>query len=1072
MSYIVFDGKKVTYKNIVDLSKKLSIFPIQAKELIQNQKSKYDTKRLVVAPDRSVHSINMKNDFRGLLKQKFGISHVRNLNKKLMTDSISELHKTKYITAVKKIYGNMRPRILIKISMLLSWSATIEERFREIQYDDVVENIIPTILDTVKEYAENAGAELLTVDEGDEVIGTDGSIYRYNRLKIFVEDSDDTKYAIRFGLLDESRKKLEFKDGAIREKSKNLIFEDWLNINDKETQGDYSCVVNYLLNKYGKISKKAIRNLEKEGSVTVHDLLNFLQQYEISYKIYNGEGKKMYESPDYYNNKNYARLTCILHNNHIYPIEGRKLKKAPKNIDKIEIIEPGTGIKLVNKYINKTGKVPKGINVDNIIIEEEDKVSARICSFIINKTKYIDNPHYETCRKLLKKLKINDLIKDNIKLNHIISYLEKEYIPYNINSFFPNTVRIKTLPYHYRCEEEVDESRQISSVDKNACYASCLHSLPYLIVCDWRTAQKRKINKCHNPGDSLEDIIDHYMYIIDPEDRSLLIPDAGAYEGYHIKKCHMLKFNIVEEITTTVAPNGYKKIIEIMKDNLSYKDFKFAFVVLIGCMERVKTTNTDFKYSTIVNKDFKDRSDGYYTKINNDHYLKFSYEEKLEVPSTRMPINTQIKNMARWMLYTKIKELKLKDEDIIQINTDSITYYGDLPKKLDETREELYGWKSENVKIRNFNNSPKRDSKNVTFFPKDNGEYKRVLYCKYAGSGKSHFIMNYIIPLLKENNTDFIILAPTHKALKQYRKIGITNVDVIQKYTLQKKIPKEKNIIIDEIGMVDRDGHDLLYVLKELKCNYTVFGDFNQLLPFGISKPFDDKTYHKYLFNDIDTTFTNYRNNFTKEYYDSLLKSLDTDFLLNEVRKYSNKTPYDANVILCYRSTDDTDFNTKKHYNNMMLEYHGFSRYDVGTKHICMTNKLIKHNIYKCMIFTVEKKTSKMYTCRSEDNKIFLIKKRQFESKNYFDLAYAINVHQIQSDTVESYYWAPEDDIFMDGRLAYVVISRLRNKLSMNTVINNINNEEITKRNKLKQDLKKLDDDVFNDIAKKLQAID
>lgn len=43
--------------------------------------------------------------------------------------------------------------------------------------------------------------------------------------------------------------------------------------------------------------------------------------------------------------------------------------------------------------------------------------------------------------------------------------------------------------------------------------------------------------------------------------------------------------------------------------------------------------------------------------------------------------------------------------------------------------------------------------------------------------------------------------------------------------------------------------------------------------------------------------------------------------------------------------------------------------------------------------------------------------------------AYALNIHQAQCSTLKSYYWTKEDNRFINGNVAYTIISRLRRKL-------------------------------------------
>lgn len=49
-----------------------------------------------------------------------------------------------------------------------------------------------------------------------------------------------------------------------------------------------------------------------------------------------------------------------------------------------------------------------------------------------------------------------------------------------------------------------------------------------------------------------------------------------------------------------------------------------------------------------------------------------------------------------------------------------------------------------------------------------------------------------------------------------------------------------------------------------------------------------------------------------------------------------------------------------------------------------------------------------------------------------FEPSYALNIHQVQGSTLKSYFWTKEDNLFINGNVAYTTISRLRQKLKFN----------------------------------------
>jgi hypothetical protein len=52
---------------------------------------------------------------------------------------------------------------------------------------------------------------------------------------------------------------------------------------------------------------------------------------------------------------------------------------------------------------------------------------------------------------------------------------------------------------------------------------------------------------------------------------------------------------------------------------------------------------------------------------------------------------------------------------------------------------------------------------------------------------------------------------------------------------------------------------------------------------------------------------------------------------------------------------------------------------------------------------------------------------KAIDINEYFKFAYAQTLHSIQGQSIEKIYYAPEDYIYLDGRTAYTIISRIKN---------------------------------------------
>jgi hypothetical protein len=293
-----------------------------------------------------------------------------------------------------------------------------------------------------------------------------------------------------------------------------------------------------------------------------------------------------------------------------------------------------------------------------------------------------------------------------------------------------------------------------------------------------------------------------------------------------------------------------------------------------------------------------------------------------------------------------------------------------------------------------------------------------ILYQCYAGAGKTYDIVNRLIPSLESK---YIVLTPSNESLSAYRDTKINdekiNCAVIQTYTLSNTIPDEPIVIVDEFGMMDTPAHDMLLKCAMLGKQIICYGDFNQLPPPGEISTINAPNYLKMLFGQHKSLDTNMRNDFTKEYYDSLINHKVN--LINEVKKHSAKTPEEASYIICYRNS------TVDKYNKIILEHKGLDAIDEGVELICTVNsqRLQKLEIYNRTVLTIEENKSNKHI-RLSNGEVFT----KADIKKYFKPAYARTLYGIQGKSIESYYYAPEDYKFLTPRAAYTVISRIKTK--------------------------------------------
>lgn len=1057
----MYNGKPIHYKNLELLAKKLNISRAMASKLIKD-----DGRRIIKQETGEVEIINIKKDNpRGLLSKDFNIK--RATNKNLIN---GHFYPTKKVEILKELGPEEEDKGLhINIQMYVNFSSP-----EIVTTYDVLnkkgKNLFEKKMNLIGYHKDGKSfvkdGEIFNVDQYYKLLDSkiikcidilndkkalnyyldDGSIslkkkhYVFSGLQKdiekFVQDKIDkyvgtigknfariTYYNFWVGSTYQN-KKLKFEDGYIRDFENEYVLTEWTNIqyNYKNKNGD-SCAVSYIGKRFPELYWD-IKILEDENGITLNNFMIFCRINSISYYLYNELGK---ETHRFEGNK--GKIYCIIYNNHIYPLLGGKPKKYNCKEYNVHLLE--NSHEIYEKILNKKN-LPSKIKICDIVSFTQKKGGEKnidITSFIVKDDKYIFNPSYEKCLNILKKMGHENYIFDNIKITDISKILEKIYKVSSTASFFPKKYLFKTAPLYYKSDIDI-KCKKLSNIDKNKAYPYCLYNLPYLIVFDWR---KYKVNK--NP----KKIIEEFLYLVKPHKWSIPLPAIKLYAGYHLLECKKLglEFDLLEELETITVPNYYRKIIKIMFENMDEIDFKKAMVILIGKFERDIREEYHYKYINTCNKESSLMYDGFTQKIGN-HTIFFKEQLQYKYARDKLPIATQVKDMSRLMITKKIQELKIEDEDIFQINTDSISYLGELPNDLD--KKSFDGWKEIEYKdigcvLSSFDIYGGRcveldDDEELSLLSlKNNNPGITKLYMNYAGTGKTTKIIKKIVPKAKkmsDKEDDYIVLTPTHSTLDELKKFGV-KCEIAHKYTFSDTVPKEKTIIFDEIGFADLSCHDLLYKLNDLNKNIIAFGDFNQMQPIGEDRPCNQLHYLEFLFKKINTRFTNHRNNFTKEYYDKLINN-EID-IVKEVNKYSTSINK-AEVILCYRTNKSTKFKTRDEYNKKILKKIGKSSSDIGVKLICIDNSLIKDEIYHHKQVIIkdkykENEDDKYFTYKLEDNnkKEYIIKEKQLK---HFRPAYAINIYEAQGSTLNSYHWAEEDNKFLNGNMAYTIISRLR----------------------------------------------
>tara|TARA_B110000046_G_scaffold175802_1_gene200783 strand:+ start:1684 stop:4755 length:3072 start_codon:yes stop_codon:yes gene_type:complete len=985
---IKYKGKNLYYTNIPTLAKKLKINKETAKQLVNDYKNGNTIKYIEKDGDIIKYDYTTKS----LFLRDFGIKKIE--NKKLLNNlsikgvDISNEISTEaplnlIITATLKLYLSSETIIRKKTFETFINSSSINKEYI-LQHEEI------------QNYVGSFGVAVFEVD-----------------LISFDINSQFTE------------QKFKFEDMELYDTPNNLNIDSLFN-EVLENKNWKDCVFDFMSSQYKKYSKKKMKELR-----TINDLHKWSIDNNIKMLCYDITGKIIVSNYPIKKNK-MKNLVFIAYNNHLYPLKNTKLSKTKKPQKLIiEIIPKDTGLDKILSFINK-GILPTGIFFQDNICK---------CFTIDNKIKYVDNHEYHICEKILTTLGLIDNITPLTNLKNIGEIIEPIYLKQNINSFIPKNNRFIKGGCNYTRDISSNfnidyDDKDITTIDKNKAYSNALRDLNYLIKTDIKIHNIKIIDSY----DKKFKIKPHYLYVAEPTQNSILMENNNLYTGEHLIYCNKvgLDFIIKEELETEKVDNYYKDMVNDLYDKLDQKHFKTIINIMIGKMERNNEKFLTQKVIKVINEDEADRTEGFIKRLNDKYYIVYENNIKLELYN-RKPISLQIKEKSRRTIYEMCKNLELNESNVIQIKTDSISFINGENIKYDKyINEKLEGWKMEKY-------SPIKEYvpyNNMVSLDYGSNKNKNILVNCYAGAGKTHIILNTLIPKLQiKNENNYEILTPSHSTLKEYRNLKMSAdlwCNVIQRYTLGDIIPEAEHIIIDEIGMIDKMGWDLIYKMFLLGKRIYAYGDFKQL------KSVDGYVYDKQKFLDLIFGIqinmnTNYRNNFTQKYYDSLIHEKKQDRLVEEMKKYRHKDYKTAETIICYRNT------TKDKYNKLMAEHLNiYSKRDIGAKVICISNKFKNSNIYNKFTFKV--------IDSDEDNIIlgdglesYKIPRDLYDDN--FNYAYARTLYSVQGETLKSFYYPNEDLYFIDGRTTYTLISRLKQ---------NLDNHQIERNNK------NIDYDYFN----------
>ena len=938
-------------------------------------------------PIRYIHNTDTgdidKIDIRNspLLLREFG---VKKINNKLITGG--SIKKGVYITK-EPIPLNVEVTGKIMAVLRATWisSTNIYETTISI---DVEKEVLTSIEDVIRRIIEKfLDSHPLIDNDVSSGVAT-----------IEIRKKNNDELALSFITRNETE--LSFDRMVLKGKPLNIcrIYGEDVELNESNND---SCVLQVITKMYKRISPNTIKKYISKDGATAQDILTFCMEYSITMKIFDISGNiiKRYD-PKIKSNNHKTPLIGIAYNNHFYPVKNSYLRKVPK----IEPTELVLCSKLQDKLIEllKSGEYPNYVHIHN------DLISA----IQIGSTVYHSNKDYDICLEILTTLGLEKLMTYFVNKQNIHKVIEPLFLKSSVDSFFPH--HSNEGGYNH-VNKEFDETKKTISLDHNKHYSDALRKLKHLIKIDIKTAKH-----IMNPT-KLEE---GYFYIAKPKYSSILLPKTNFASCDFLQFCKKegVEFELLEAISCEYKENYYTDMINTLYQKLSNENFKFVINCMIGSFEEKAKTKTEMKFVKIANQDETKASEGYVKKLDDEYNMIYEVDE---MPTTdifnKVPIRIQTLCEARKIIYKKIKELKLTPDKIKQIRCDAITFT--YTKKITEGKE-IGEWKMQDSKPLRSDLGDAEDDEPPTF-KLDAINENNKLYADYAGSGKTHFIINKLIPTLN----DYIVLSPSHASIREYRSKKI-NCNVIQKYCFSHTVPTEKNIIVDEVGMLDSQANNILVKSAMMGKNIYSFGDFKQLKPVS-SEPCASPIYLNYMYGEITKLGTNYRNDFSFEYYDSLIAMTKSKDILAEVNKHNSKSYEEAETIITYTNATRQKYNKKMltklgiDYNIVKGEKHDSYKIKtptVGCKIVCHTNELRDKDIYNNFYYTIKSVDDDITITDGVDD--IVISEKQL--KVFFDFGYCRTLYNIQGESLSSFYFTLEDMNHIDGRALYTLISRLK----------------------------------------------
>lgn len=913
--------------------------------------------------------------------------------------------------------------------------------------------------------------------------------------------------------------------------------------NNIPTEGTL-CVENYLLKAYKKIKPQAIKELS--DNATIITIKAFCEEYSISMRAYDINFKLLDKFDKPAHARSYRALMYVAHSGHMYVLTpppqanldafAKRAKKIYQklwaNANEVKVVD---GHELNAEILKIAGN---GEEVDNVL---KGANKGELLGMVHDKTIFICNQDYHECETILGLFGLGAKLSPFTRLSNVYKKIESLYAfdkddkKVRLDSFNPYLDNVTKTAFNYAryvpASEEANKGVKYESIDANKAYSSALQQLPFLLVCDIKR-NAIAVHKVDNDG--FEGSI-HSLYHLDPIKSGILFNERSVYSGLHLYESMRLRFPdqqperhgskyfqipyrlfskvfVVEsEITEFQCSSVDNVLSQMVTDIFERCDPNIGKQVVNRAIGRFQLPfsyeTSTYEFEKLCNKAEKELSTGFATTIGRDYYAIFNEVDCEEFHlQNRKPIAIQIQDRHRRNVFEKIRELNIKEEDVLVVNTDSVTFRVRDTDKSSKFQWKLHpdalgGWKRQKVVI------PKEDRpvnpKDIT--PVLSMDHIRthihpdnIIYDCYGGAGKTTAVLralggdetSVLYDLLKDED-DILVISPHGKPLVDYKRwnknagglafaqTGRTlDVQVCDHFLVFgcsaiREMPPQNTIIIDEHGLQSPKHWDFVYKLALSGKKIICLGDFKQLLAVGENRPLNRWSFLNLIFPNKGEMSENWRNHFTKKFYDDTIAGYLTTKILE---KYTVKWE-DAQMIICYENSTCADYNKKR---MDLLQFDSIKR--LGCKIICSTTgrsqscvrslrRLGVYNRYMGSVVgyratTTEEPGIVVVRAKEDDTDLYdiLVPEALFDAS--FMPGYATTVYGIQGDSLESFHYAVEDYKWLkSGRVAYTVISRLKNDRTATCEVLRIE-PAIASRSKiyLKSDKKDMDD-FLDDLA-------